>query len=146
MPRQHRYAVAALEMWMGRGQIPTVGQCWCQRIGESPVVGSGLLQAHHVGIGFLQPRQQSEVVGGPLLDRSADAVDVDGTDGQRCPRSHAETLPTPSDSPLRYRRYQVFAPTMAGHNGGTWVPMLLDVTLTGIAPAGGWSRFTPVRW
>ncbi|BBX27108.1 alpha/beta hydrolase [Mycolicibacterium alvei] len=84
-------------------------------------------------------------------------------------------------------RYEVFAPTMAGHHGGAHAPMLLDVatladdierrlddlgwgtahivgnslggwvafelerrgrarTLTGIAPAGGWSRFTPVKY
>ena len=84
-------------------------------------------------------------------------------------------------------RYEVFAPTMAGHNGGSRAPFFLhtraladDVerrldalgwgtahlvgnslggwvafelerrgrarTLTGIAPAGGWSRFTPVKF
>ncbi|WP_280833511.1 alpha/beta fold hydrolase [Mycolicibacterium frederiksbergense] len=84
-------------------------------------------------------------------------------------------------------RYEVFAPTMAGHNGGAHAPLLLDVaaladdverrldelgwntahivgnslggwvafelerrgrarTLTGIAPAGGWSRFTPAKY
>lgn len=84
-------------------------------------------------------------------------------------------------------RYEVFAPTMAGHHGGPHAPLLLDVatladdverrldelgwctahivgnslggwvafelerrgrarTLTGIAPAGGWSRFTPAKY
>lgn len=84
-------------------------------------------------------------------------------------------------------RYEVFAPTMAGHHGGAHAPMLLDVasladdverrldelgwttahivgnslggwvafelerrgrarTLTGIAPAGGWSMFTPAKY
>ena len=84
-------------------------------------------------------------------------------------------------------RYEVFAPTMAGHHGGAHAPMLLDVnaladdverrldeigwttahivgnslggwvafelerrgrarTLTGIAPAGGWSLFTPAKF
>lgn len=84
-------------------------------------------------------------------------------------------------------RYEVFAPTMADHNGGPRGPFLLDVahladdverrmdeigwttahivgnslggwvafelerrgrarTLTGIAPAGGWSRFTPAKY
>ncbi|MCV7365012.1 alpha/beta fold hydrolase [Mycolicibacterium neworleansense] len=84
-------------------------------------------------------------------------------------------------------RYEVFAPTMAGHHGGAHAPVLLDVatladdverrldklgwctahivgnslggwvafelerrgrarTLTGIAPAGGWSRFTPAKY
>ncbi|MGV9802350.1 alpha/beta fold hydrolase [Mycobacterium sp. NPDC003449] len=84
-------------------------------------------------------------------------------------------------------RYDVFAPTMAGHHGGPHAPLLLDVatladdverrldelgwgtahivgnslggwvafelerrgrarTLTGIAPAGGWSRFTPAKF
>ncbi|WP_135453091.1 alpha/beta hydrolase [Mycobacterium sp. DL99] len=84
-------------------------------------------------------------------------------------------------------RYDVFAPTMAGHHGGAHAPMLLDVatladdverrldelgwttahivgnslggwvafelerrgrarTLTGIAPAGGWSMFTPAKY
>ncbi|MGV0741431.1 alpha/beta fold hydrolase [Mycolicibacterium sp. XJ870] len=84
-------------------------------------------------------------------------------------------------------RYEVFAPTMAGHNGGTRSPLLLDVahladeveqrmdalgwttahivgnslggwvafelerrgrarTLTGIAPAGGWTRFTLAKY
>jgi pimeloyl-ACP methyl ester carboxylesterase len=84
-------------------------------------------------------------------------------------------------------RYDVFAPTMAGHHGGAHAPMLLDVaaladdverrldelgwttahivgnslggwvafelerrgrarTLTGIAPAGGWSMFTAAKY
>lgn len=84
-------------------------------------------------------------------------------------------------------RYEVFAPTMAGHHGGPHAPLLLDVatladdverrldqlgwgtahivgnslggwvafelerrgrarTLTGIAPAGGWARFTPAKY
>ncbi len=84
-------------------------------------------------------------------------------------------------------RYEVYAPTMAGHHGGARAPLLLDVatladdverhldqlgwctahivgnslggwvafelerrgrarTLTGIAPAGGWSRFTPAKY
>ncbi|OBB24313.1 hydrolase [Mycolicibacterium peregrinum] len=84
-------------------------------------------------------------------------------------------------------RYEVFAPTMAGHHGGAHAPLLLDVnkladdverrldelgwttahvignslggwvafelerrgrarTLTGIAPAGGWSMFTPAKY
>ncbi len=84
-------------------------------------------------------------------------------------------------------RYDVFAPTMAGHHGGPPAPLLLDVatladdverrldalgwctahivgnslggwvafelerrgrarTLTGIAPAGGWARFTPAKY
>jgi pimeloyl-ACP methyl ester carboxylesterase len=84
-------------------------------------------------------------------------------------------------------RYEVFAPTMPGHNGGTRGPFFLDSgsladdverrmdalgwdtahivgnslggwvafelerrgrarTLTGIAPAGGWSRYTPVKF
>ncbi|MBU8817257.1 alpha/beta fold hydrolase [Mycolicibacterium goodii] len=84
-------------------------------------------------------------------------------------------------------RYEVFAPTMADHNGGPRGPFLLDVahladdierrldeigwttahivgnslggwvafelerrgrarTLTGIAPAGGWTRFTPAKY
>src|SRR5882757_4772389 len=85
-------------------------------------------------------------------------------------------------------RYEVFAPTMAGHNGGPragtwflsssvladhverqldelgwdtahivgnslggWVTFELEHrgrarTVTGIAPAGGWSRFTPVKF
>lgn len=84
-------------------------------------------------------------------------------------------------------RYEVFAPTMAGHNGGAPAPFLLDVraladdverqldelgwttahivgnslggwvafelerrgrarTLTGIAPAGGWTRFTLAKY
>jgi pimeloyl-ACP methyl ester carboxylesterase len=84
-------------------------------------------------------------------------------------------------------RYEVFAPTMPGHNGGTRGNLFLDVatladdverrmdelgwatahivgnslggwvsfelerrgrarTLTGIAPAGGWDRFTPAKF
>jgi pimeloyl-ACP methyl ester carboxylesterase len=84
-------------------------------------------------------------------------------------------------------RYEVFAPTMPGHNGGTKGPFFLDSasladdverrmdalgwdtahivgnslggwvafelerrgrarTLTGIAPAGGWSHFTPAKF
>ena len=84
-------------------------------------------------------------------------------------------------------RFDVLAPTMAGHHGGAHASMLLDVTeladdlerrldrlgwdtahvvgnslggwvafelerrgrartLTGIAPAGGWARFTPVKY
>jgi pimeloyl-ACP methyl ester carboxylesterase len=84
-------------------------------------------------------------------------------------------------------RYEVFAPTMAGHHGGAHAPLLLDVatladdverrldklgwttahivgnslggwvafelerrgrarTLTGIAPAGGWSMFAPAKY
>lgn len=90
-------------------------------------------------------------------------------------------------APQLAERYEVFAPTMPGHRGGTRGPMLLDVasladdverrldqlgwdtahivgnslggwvafeldrrgrarTLTGIAPAGGWARFTPVKY
>jgi pimeloyl-ACP methyl ester carboxylesterase len=90
-------------------------------------------------------------------------------------------------APQLAERYEVFAPTMSGHNGGTPGPALLDVasladdverrldelgwgtahvvgnslggwvafeldrrgrarTLTGIAPAGGWARFTPVKY
>ncbi len=87
----------------------------------------------------------------------------------------------------RTGRYDVFAPTMAGHHGGAHAPILLDVstladdverrldelgwttahivgnslggwvafelerrgrarTLTGIAPAGGWSMFTLAKY
>ncbi|MUL81171.1 MULTISPECIES: alpha/beta fold hydrolase [unclassified Mycolicibacterium] len=87
----------------------------------------------------------------------------------------------------RTGRYEVFAPTMAGHHGGAHAPFLLDVaaladdverrldelgwttahivgnslggwvafelerrgrarTLTGIAPAGGWSMFTLAKY
>jgi pimeloyl-ACP methyl ester carboxylesterase len=90
-------------------------------------------------------------------------------------------------APQLAERYEVFAPTMSGHHGGTRGPMLLDVasladdverrldqlgwgtahivgnslggwvafeldrrgrarTLTGIAPAGGWARFSPVKY
>ncbi|WP_066903814.1 alpha/beta fold hydrolase [Mycolicibacterium houstonense] len=51
-------------------------------------------------------------------------------------------------------RYEVFAPTMAGHHGGAHAPHIpfelerrgRARTLTGIAPAGGWSRFTPAKY
>jgi hypothetical protein len=60
---QHGNAVAALEVWVCRREGPAVRECRRQRVGELLVVGAGLLQAHHVGRGFLQPRQQAEILG-----------------------------------------------------------------------------------
>jgi len=62
LPRNDGNAAAALDMRFGRRQVPPVGQHRRQRRRELIVVGPGLLQAHDVGRGGGEPRQQAEVL------------------------------------------------------------------------------------
>ena len=80
MPAEHRNTVAALEVWIGRRQMPPGVDGGGKRLGQLIVVGAGLLKADHVGRRLLEPGQEAAILGGAFLDGGADAVDVDGGD------------------------------------------------------------------
>ena len=77
---EHRHPVAALARRRRVRQVPAVVQRRGQGPGQLVVVGAGFLQADHVGAGGRQPGQQAEILGGTLLHRGANSVDVDGCD------------------------------------------------------------------